>query len=143
MVDPDSFVEMGSLMGGPEYDEDGNIIGFTPGGYVMGLGEIDGRPIAIGGDDFTISGGSPHNVHKIPHQFAQPLAIQYGIPYVQLREGVGHSSKSDEESGRMALPQGDLWWQSVELMTKVPVASASWARSPVGRRPLPSWRTSR
>jgi len=123
MADPDSFVEMGSLMGGAEYDADGNLISFTPGGYVMGLAEIEGRPIAIGGDDFTLSGGSPHNVHKIPHQFAQPLAIQYGIPYVQLREGVGHSSKSDEESGRMALPQGDLWWQGVELMTKVPVAS--------------------
>ena len=122
-ADADSFVEMGSMMGGPTYDDDGNLAGFTPGGYVMGLAEVDGRPIAVGGDDFTISGGSPHNVHKMPHQFVQPLAIQYGIPYVQLREGVGHSSKSDEESGRMALPQGDLWWQSVELMTKVPVAS--------------------
>ncbi|MDH3683014.1 MAG: hypothetical protein OEV40_24055 [Acidimicrobiia bacterium] len=123
IVDADSFVEMGPLMGGPTYDESGNIVGFTPGGYVMGLAEIGGRPVAIGGDDFTISGGSPHNVHKVPHQFVQPLAIQYGIPYIQLREGVGHSSKSDEESGRMALPQGDLWWQSVELLTKVPVAA--------------------
>ncbi|MCP3987517.1 MAG: hypothetical protein GY724_00450, partial [Actinomycetia bacterium] len=123
MVDPGSFVEMGQLMGGAEYDTNGNLISFTPGGYVMGLAEIDQRPVAIGGDDFTISGGSPHNVHKMPHQFAQPLAIQYGIPYVQLREGVGHSSKSDEESGRMALPQGDLWWQSVELLTKVPVVT--------------------
>ena len=123
MADPGSFVEMGGLMGGPEYDDDGNIVGFTPGGYVMGLAELDGRPVAIGGDDFTISGGSPHNVHKIPHQFAQPLAITYGIPYVQLREGVGHSSRSDEESGQMALPQGDMWWQGVEMLTKVPVAA--------------------
>ncbi len=123
MADPGSFVEMGGLMGGPEYDGEGNIIGFTPGGYVMGLAELDGRPVAIGGDDFTISGGSPHNVHKIPHQFAQPLAITYGIPYVQLREGVGHSSRSDEESGQMALPEGDMWWQGVEMLTKVPVAA--------------------
>ncbi len=123
MADPDSFIEMGPLMGAATYDENGNLTDFSPGGYVMGLAEIDGRPIAIGGDDFTLSGGSPHNVHKIPHQFVQPLALQYGIPYVQLREGVGHSSKSDEESGHMGLPQGDLWWQSIELMTKVPVAS--------------------
>ncbi|WP_419553096.1 acyl-CoA carboxylase subunit beta [Candidatus Poriferisodalis sp.] len=123
MADPGSFVEMGGLMGGPEYDDEGNIIGFTPGGYVMGLAELDGRPVAIGGDDFTISGGSPHNVHKIPHQFAQPLAITYGIPYVQLREGVGHSSRSDEESGQMALPEGDMWWQGVEMLSKVPVAA--------------------
>ncbi|MCP4085168.1 MAG: hypothetical protein GY745_08985 [Actinomycetia bacterium] len=97
MADPGSFVEMGPLVGGTEYDEQGNLTHFTPGGYVMGLAELDGRPVAIGGDDFTISGGSPHNVSKMPHDFAQPLALQYGIPYVQLREGVGHSSKQDEE----------------------------------------------
>ncbi|MCP5024771.1 MAG: hypothetical protein GY929_00670, partial [Actinomycetia bacterium] len=123
MADSGSFVEMGPLVGGTEYDENGNLTHFTPGGYVMGLAELDGRPVAIGGDDFTISGGSPHNVTKMPHDFAQPLALQYGIPYVQLREGVGHSSKQDEEEGRMALPQGHLWWQGVRLMAKVPVAS--------------------
>ncbi len=124
LVDDGSFVEMGKLMGLPEYDEDGNLIDFTPGGYVMGLGEIDGRPVSIGGDDFTISGGSPYGVHKTPHQFAEPLALQYGIPYVQLREGVGHSSKSDEQDGHMGLPSGGLWHQGVAVMTKVPVASA-------------------
>ena len=90
----------------------------------MGLGEIGGRPIAIGGDDFTISGGSPHDVHKRPRDFIHPLAIQYGLPCVQLVEGVGHSSKSDEASGHMGLPSGDLWWQMVEMLQKVPVASA-------------------
>ena len=123
MVDPGSFVEAGPLVGAAEYDENGNLCSFTPGAYVMGLAEIDGRPIAIGGDDFTISGGSPHNVHKNSRQFTQPLAIQYGIPYVQLVEGVGHSSKSDEAAGHMGLPSGDLWWQGVELMRRVPVAA--------------------
>ena len=123
MVDPGSFIEAGPLIGGPEFDEDGNIRGFTPGAYVMGLAEIDGRPVAIGGDDFTISGGSPHNVRKHPRHFTQPLAIQYGIPYVQLVEGVGHSSKADEAAGHMGLPSGDLWWQGIELLRRVPVAA--------------------
>jgi methylmalonyl-CoA decarboxylase subunit alpha len=123
MADPDTFIEMGTLMGGADYDEDGNLVSFVPGGYVMGLAELDGRPVAIGGDDFTISGGSPSGVHKMPHDFAQPLALQYGIPYVQLREGVGHSSKSDEADGHMGLPQGHLWWQGVQLLAKVPVAA--------------------
>ncbi len=123
MADPGSFIEMGGLMGGAEYDQAGNMTSFSPGGYVMGLAELDGRPVAIGGDDFTLSGGSPHNVHKMPHDFAQPLALQYGIPYVQLREGVGHSSKADEDAGHMGLPQGHLWHEGVRLLTKVPVAS--------------------
>jgi acetyl-CoA carboxylase carboxyltransferase component len=122
--DPGSFLEMGHLVGAADYDANGNLVEFSPGGYVMGLGEISGRPVSVGGDDFTISGGSPHDVHKLPHHFAQPLALQYGIPYVQLREGVGHSSKQDEQDGHMGLPQGDLWHQGVELLSKVPVAAA-------------------
>ena len=123
ILDAGSFSVMGELMGAAEYDSDGNLAAFTPGGYVMGLGEIDGRPVAIGGDDFTISGGSPHDVHKIPHKFAHKLALQYGIPYIQLREGVGHSSKQDEEDGHMGLPEGDLWWETVQVLAKVPVAA--------------------
>ncbi|HCE75251.1 MAG TPA: methylmalonyl-CoA carboxyltransferase, partial [Dehalococcoidia bacterium] len=106
MVDKGSFVEYGPMIGAAEYDENGNLIEFTPGAYVMGLGEINGRPVAIGGDDFTISGGSPHNVSKSPSDFMAPLASQYGIPYIQLVEGVGHSAKSDETAGHMGLPAG-------------------------------------
>jgi acetyl-CoA carboxylase carboxyltransferase component len=124
IVDPGSFVEAGPMVGAADYDEDGNLRGFTPGAYVMGLAEIDGRPVAIGGDDFTISGGSPHDVHKRPHDFIHPLAIQYGLPCIHLVEGVGHSSKADEASGHMGLPAGDLWYQNIELLRRVPVASA-------------------
>ncbi|MDP7533298.1 MAG: carboxyl transferase domain-containing protein [SAR202 cluster bacterium] len=123
MVDPGSFVEAGSLVGAAEYDDNGNLVEFTPGAYVMGLAEIDGRSVAIGGDDFTISGGSPHGVRKHQRQFTQPLATQYGIPYVQLVEGVGHSLKSDETADHMGLPSGDQWWQAVDLLTHVPVAA--------------------
>ncbi|HCU99839.1 MAG TPA: hypothetical protein DGL25_01455, partial [Dehalococcoidia bacterium] len=123
MIDPGSFIEAGPLVGAAEYDEAGNLVNFTPGAYVMGLAEINGRPIAIGGDDFTISGGSPHNIRKHPRDFTQPLALQYGIPYVQLVEGVGHSSKADEAEGHMGLPAGDMWWRAIELLRTVPVAA--------------------
>ena len=123
MLDPGSFLEAGPMVGAAEFDDEGNMVEFTPGAYVMGLGEIDGRPVAIGGDDFTISGGSPHNVRKHSRQFTQPLATQYGIPYIQLVEGVGHSAKADEAAGHMGLPGGDLWWKGVELMKRVPVAA--------------------
>lgn len=122
-LDPGSFLEAGPMVGAADYDADGNLRAFTPGGYVMGLGEVEGRTVAIGGDDFTISGGSPHNVHKGARQFTQPLALQYGIPYVQLVEGVGHSSKSDETAGHMGLPGGEQWWMLAELLRRVPVAS--------------------
>ncbi len=136
LLDAGSFMEAGALVGAAEFDEDGNLREFTPGAYVMGLGEIDGRPVAVGGDDFTISGGSPHNVHKHQRQFTQPLAVQYGIPYIQLVEGVGHSSKSDEAAGHMGLPSGELWWRGVELLTKVLWPPASSVPSLARRRRL-------
>ena len=122
-VDPGSFFEAGPLVGAAEYDDDGNLRSFNPGGYVMGLGEIDGRPIAIGGHDFTRSGGSPHDVQKGPAQFSMPLASQYGIPYVQLVEGVGHSARSDETRQHMALSTGDGYWRLAEVLRTVPVAT--------------------
>ena len=122
-VDEDSFFEAGPLVGAAEYDADGNLTEFLPGAYVMGMGKIDGRPIAIGGDDFTISGGSPHNVHKGQGQFTQRLSLQYGIPYVQLIEGVGHSAKSDEAAGHMGLQMGTTWFRQIALLKQVPVAA--------------------
>ncbi|MDP6605244.1 MAG: carboxyl transferase domain-containing protein, partial [Dehalococcoidia bacterium] len=50
ILDPGSFIEAGPLVGAAEYDGDGNLRDFTPGAFVMGLGEVDGRPVAIGGD---------------------------------------------------------------------------------------------
>ena len=123
LADPGTFLEAGALVGAAEYAADGDLTSFKPGAYVMGLAEINGRPVAIGGDDSTISGGSPHDVHKGPWQYTQPLSLTYGIPYVALIEGVGHSSKADEHSGRMALPQGEHWWRLAELMRNVPVAA--------------------
>lgn len=49
LTDPGSFVEAGPLVGAADYDANGNLRAFTPGGYVMGLAEIGGRPIAVGG----------------------------------------------------------------------------------------------
>ncbi len=123
IADAGSFVEYGPMVGAAEFDDDGNLLEFTPGAYVMGLAEINGRPVALGGDDFTISGGSPHNVHKGPGDFVQPLAMQYGIPYVQLIQGAGHSSKSDEASGHMGLPDGGMWWKNIEVLRRVPCAA--------------------
>ena len=84
IADPGSFVEYGPMVGAAEFDDEGNLTEFTPGAFVMGLGEIEGRSVAIGGDDFTISGGSPHNVSKGPRQFTIPLSIQYGLSLIHI-----------------------------------------------------------
>jgi acetyl-CoA carboxylase carboxyltransferase component len=124
LVDDGTFFEIGTLMGKGKYDQNGDIIDFTPAAFVEGLAEIDGRMVTVGGEDFTISGGSPAGIHKDANFFMQPMSLQYGIPLVQLCDGVGASAAGYEEAGRMFLPSGMQWWWDVQLLHKVPVISA-------------------
>ena len=58
IVDKGSFHEVGKLAGVADYDENGELKSFTPSNFVFGTAEIDGRPVIISGDDFTVRGGS-------------------------------------------------------------------------------------
>jgi acetyl-CoA carboxylase carboxyltransferase component len=124
LADPGTFFEMGTIVGEAVYDEDGNITAMQPGAFVHGLAEIGGRPAAIGGEDFTISGGSPVGVRKGSAQFMHPMALQYGIPQVYLADGAGATAKGYEAEGRTMLPDGRMWWDDLKLLRRVPVVSA-------------------
>ena len=58
LLDPASFAEIGALTGSARYDEAGNLTDLTPANVVIGTGRIDGRPVAVAAEDFTIRGGS-------------------------------------------------------------------------------------
>ena len=59
MLDAGSFHEIGAIAGKASYDAASKeIIGFTPANCVFGRGTVDGRPVVIAGDDFTLRGGS-------------------------------------------------------------------------------------
>ncbi|MDD5127202.1 MAG: carboxyl transferase domain-containing protein [Dehalococcoidales bacterium] len=125
LVDKGTFFEVGSLMGRGTYDEEGNLLDFANAGFVNGMAEIDGRLVALGGEDFTVSGGSPAGIHKDPSFFIQPVALQYGIPVIQLLDGVGFSTQDYAGMGRMTLPDSsDIWRWPVMALHEVPVISA-------------------
>ena len=59
MLDPGTFHEIGAIAGKATYDADSRAItGFMPANCVFGRGLVDGRPVVIAGDDFTLRGGS-------------------------------------------------------------------------------------
>ena len=60
LLDEGSFQEVGRLAGTGEVDDDGTLTSFLPGNYVMGTGRIAGKPCVVGGEDYTIGGGSPN-----------------------------------------------------------------------------------
>ncbi|HJN93487.1 MAG TPA: carboxyl transferase domain-containing protein [Dehalococcoidia bacterium] len=122
-LDTGSFQEIGVMAGSGVY-ENGELTDFNPAAFVTGLGSVDGRLVAVGGEDFTLSGGSGGGGHKGPSTFMQPFAKEYRIPLVQFADGAGASAKTYEDEGRMMLPDGNMWTPDVELLGMVPVVSA-------------------
>src|SRR6266545_749372 len=53
LLDADSFHEIGKIAGVAKYDDKNELERFTASNFVFGRGRIDGRPVVVGGDDFT------------------------------------------------------------------------------------------
>lgn len=91
LADPDSFEEIGEGTGEPDYDAEGRLVGFTPANYVLGFLKLAGRRVVVGGEDFTIRGGSPNAPGLRKSVYAEEAAIAYRLPLVRLHEGGGGS----------------------------------------------------
>ncbi|NUZ04698.1 propionyl-CoA carboxylase [Schlegelella sp. ID0723] len=144
VVDGGSFQEVGKLTGHGRYDGD-KLAGVTPAPYVMGLASIDGRPVAIGGEDFTVRGGTSWSGDRKKGGqggFVEDLAHQYRIPLVNLIDGAGGSVTSISKRGHSVFPGVHGFERSVQLMGEVPVVCAvlgTAAGGPAGRAILSHW----
>lgn len=144
LVDTGSFQEVGTLTGQGKYDGV-RLTGVQPAPYVMGLANIDGRPVAVGGEDFTIRGGSSWSGDRKKGGqggFIEDLAASYRIPLVNLIDGAGGSVTSINKRGHAIFPGVHGFERSVELLGKVPVVSAvlgTAAGGPAGRAILSHW----
>lgn len=111
MCDDGTFQEVGSLSGVGEYDADGRLIGFTPANLLCGIAEVDGRPVVVSGDDFTVRGGSAEATIPAKRHFAEEIAIELGLPHIRLVDGMGGggSVKTIEIKGRTSIPAVAGW----------------------------------
>ncbi|MFP6608091.1 MAG: carboxyl transferase domain-containing protein [Myxococcota bacterium] len=91
MADPGSFHEHGPLAGHPERDEEGNLVDFSPANYVVGFAKVEGRPVVLGGEDFTQRGGSPSPAGLRKSVYSEDLARHYRLPLIRFLEGGGGS----------------------------------------------------
>ena len=145
LVDGGSFQEVGKLTGQGHYDDAGRLVDVTPAPYVMGLASIDGRPIAVGGEDFTVRGGTSWSGDRRKGGqggFVEDLAWQYRMPLVNLIDGSGGSVTSIHRRGHAVFPGVHGFERSVALLGVVPVVSAvmgSAAGGPAGRAILSHW----
>jgi acetyl-CoA carboxylase carboxyltransferase component len=127
LVDPGSFREHGPIAGRSESGPDGRLAGFAPANYVLGIGRIDGRPCVVGGEDFTLRGGSPSPAGLRKSVYAEDLALQYRLPLVRLLEGGGGSVAGSSGRGPAADPvyARHRFGSIAEAMAAVPVVSAA------------------
>jgi acetyl-CoA carboxylase carboxyltransferase component len=125
LLDAGSFVEVGGLAGGGRYDADGNLVDVTPSNFLMGRGRIDGRPVVVTGDDFTVRGGANDGAVGDKLLVAERMAHDLRLPMVRLIDGTGGggSVKNIELKGHTLLPKMKSWPIAAQNLTRVPVVS--------------------
>ncbi len=120
--DPGSFNEVGAVSGVGSYDDEGNLTSFTPANFVFGIAEVDGRPVVVSGDDFTVRGGSAEATIPAKRDFSEQIAIELELPHVRLVDGMGGggSVKSIEIKGRTLIPAINGWEKVVNHLAVAP-----------------------
>ena len=124
LADPGSFHEIGGLAGRADYDG-GHLRAFVPANFVTGRIRVDGRPVVVAGDDFTVRGGAADGSVFGKQLFAEQMANELRIPIVRLVDGSGGggSVRSLNSARRTYLPTDPSWRFVVENLSTVPVVA--------------------
>jgi acetyl-CoA carboxylase carboxyltransferase component len=80
LLDPGSFFELGTLVGGEEAPADA---------IVMGSGRIDGRPVMVAAEDFTVKAGTISQSANSKRYRVAEIAVADRVPLVMMLEGAG------------------------------------------------------
>ena len=131
MLDAGSFDELGAAAGEAIRDEAGTLTGFAPANFVLGFGQVEGRRCVVGGEDFTLAGGSPNEAGLRKSVYAEEPAIAHRVPLIRLHEGAGGSVTGPGPGPKKTAPSGSPVYapprfQSVgEALATVPVCAAA------------------
>ena len=80
LLDPGSFLELGTLVGGEEAPADA---------IVMGSGRIEGRPVMVAAEDFTVLAGTISGAANAKRYRVAELAVADKVPCIMMLEGAG------------------------------------------------------
>ncbi len=120
--DKGTFTEVGSTAGVGTYDDEGRLVSFIPANFLCGMAEINGRPVMVSGDDFTVRGGSNEFTIPAKRDFAERIAVELRLPHIRLVDGMGGggSVKMIEIKGRTSIPTMNGWETVVEHLGVAP-----------------------
>jgi acetyl-CoA carboxylase carboxyltransferase component len=125
LLDDGSWRETGALTGTATYADGGELTEFTPTNFVTGRGRINGRPVVVAGDDFTVRGGAADASIHDKQVHAERMAGETGVPLIRLIDGTGGggSVKTLEDHGRTYVPWNPGWDHVVANLSRVPVVA--------------------
>lgn len=120
LLDADSFVEIGAFVTHRAAGFGLDASHPWGDGVVTGAGKIDGRPVYVFAQDFTVLGGSVGEAHgrKIAHVL--DLATQNGVPFIGLNDSGG--ARIQEGVDALAA-YGDIFYRNVRASGVVPQLS--------------------
>ena len=137
LLDKDSFDEQGEIAGGSEVNDSGELESLTPANFILGFGKINDKQVVVGGEDFTVKGGSPNAAGLRKSVYTEELALKYKIPLIRLHEGGGGSvagpGKKSGGYGGDPVFSKSRFKSVADTLREIPVASA--ALGPVAGMP--------
>src|SRR2546423_11440754 len=105
-------------------------------GAVTGVGEIEGRPVAVAAYDFTVMAGSMGGVGESKISRMRAHAVRQRIPFVWLLDSAG--ARIQSTSGSTFAGAGALFREQVAMSGVVPMVAAMLGHCAAGTAYIPA-----
>jgi acetyl-CoA carboxylase carboxyltransferase component len=136
LLDPGTFVEYGLLADSMDPGLQADKGYLAADGMVAGIGEIDGRRVAVCAYDFTVMAGSMGAVGEHKTARMRELALRQRIPIVWLLDSAG--ARIQATSGSTFASAGALFREQVTLSGVVPQVAAMLGHCAAGTAYIPA-----
>lgn len=117
LLDPDTFQEIGLFAHNPTQKNGRTAEQEFGDGVITGKGKINGRPVYLFAQDFTVKGGSVGKVHGRKITAIMDLALQNGAPLIGLNDSGG--ARIQEGVSSLAA-YGDVFYRNVRASGVIP-----------------------
>jgi acetyl-CoA carboxylase carboxyltransferase component len=125
LLDKGTFQEIGTLAGDPVYEVD-QLKSFIPSTNITGYGKLQGRPVCVRGEDFTVRSTYRTTITgNSKSLFIEKMSKEWRLPLIRLLDAPGGDIQKVEAQGYTDVPGCPGLPTAVALMAEVPVVSVA------------------